>query len=387
MACNRNKIVMKKKTVYKLTIAAVLFTGCFHTKNARPAALGFLSLKETFRNDFLIGTALSAEQIEEKDSSASALVRQQFNAVTPENVMKAEIIHPGWESYNFDLADKLVDYTRKYRIKLTATPLIWHSQLPPFVSKLKDTDSVRRYFESHIAIVARRYDGQTHSWEVVNEALNEDGSLRNTVFLQKLGSDYVVEAFRLAEKAAPHTQLYYNDYNIEQPRKRAGAIAIIKKIQAAGIRIDGVGIQGHWHVDEVPFDYIEQSIQEFSALGIQVAFTELDLSVLPNPWGRRASADLNQTAQYEAQMNPYTKGLPDSVQQKLATAYAGLFTLFLKYKDNISRVTFWGVNDGQSWLNDFPIRGRTNYPLLFDRQYNPKPAFYSVLETKKKFGG
>lgn len=206
------------------------------------------------------------------------------------------------------------------------------------------------------------------------------------MFLEKLGADYVVEAFRLAQKAAPHTQLYYNDYNIEQPMKRAGAIEIIKKIQTAGIRIDGVGIQGHWHVDDVPFEYIEQSIQEFSALGIQVAFTELDLSVLPNPWGRVASADISQTSQYQAQMNPYTKGLPDSMQQKLATAYARLFALFLKYKDNISRVTFWGVNDGQSWLNDFPIRGRTNYPLLFDRQYNPKPSFYSVIQTKKKAG-
>jgi endo-1,4-beta-xylanase len=377
---------MKKRIVYKLAIAGVLFISCFNTKNYGPSASRLPSLKEIFKDDFLVGTALNAEQIEEKDSSAAGLVRQQFNAVTPENVMKAEIIHPQWDEYNFDLADKLVLYTKKYGIKLTATPLIWHSQLPPFVGKLNDADSVRRYFEDHIATVAGRYDGKAHSWEVVNEALNEDGSLRNTVFLQKLGSDYVVEAFRLAQKAAPHTQLYYNDYNIEQPKKRAGAIGIVKKIQAAGIRIDGIGIQGHWHVDDLPLDYIEQSIQEFSALGIQVAFTELDLSVLPNPWGRKASADISQTAQYEAQMNPYTKGLPDSIQQKLATSYARLFALFLKYKDNISRITFWGVNDGQSWLNDFPIRGRTNYPLLFDRQYHPKPAFYSVIETKKKAG-
>jgi endo-1,4-beta-xylanase len=375
---------MGKRAVYKLTIAAVLFVSCFNTKNGSTSTSRPYSLKEIFKNDFLIGTALNTEQIEERDSSATVLITQHFNAVTPENVMKAELIHPQWNMYNFDLADKLVDYTKRYGMKLTATPLIWHSQLPPFVSKLKDADSVRRFFEDHIATVAGRYDGTTHSWEVVNETLNEDGSLRNTVFLQKLGSDYVIEAFRLAEKAAPHTQLYYNDYNIEQPRKRAGAIEIIRKIQAAGVRIDGVGIQGHWHVDDVPFEHIEQSIKEFSALGIQVAFTELDLSVLPNPWGRRASADLNQTAQYEAQMNPYTKGLPDSVQQKLATAYARLFHLFLKYKENISRVTFWGVNDGQSWLNDFPIRGRTNYPLLFDRQYNPRPAFYSVIETKRK---
>jgi endo-1,4-beta-xylanase len=203
-------------------------------------------------------------------------------------------------------------------------------------------------------------------------------------FLQKLGGDYIIEAFRLAQKAAPHTRLYYNDYNIEQPGKRAGAIAIIRKIRAAGVRIDGIGIQGHWHVDNVPMQNIEQSIKEFSALGIQVAFTELDLSVLPNPGGRTNSADISQTAEYNAQINPYTRDLPDSMQQKLAAAYAKLFNLFLKHKDNISRVTFWGVNDGHSWLNNFPVPGRTDYPLLFDRQYNPKTAFYKVIETKAK---
>jgi len=343
-----------------------------------------LSLKQAFKNDFLIGTALSGQQIEEKDSGAARLVPQQFNAVTPENIMKAEIIHPGWDRYNFDLADKLVEYAKKKDMKVTAHTLIWHSQTPSFLRGMKDADSVKQYFVNHINTVASRYDGKVYSWDVVNEALNEDGTLRNSIFLQKLGDNYIVEAFRLAQKAAPNTKLYYNDYNIEQPKKRAGAIEIIKKIQAAGVRIDGVGIQGHWHADNVPMENIEQSIKEFSALGIQVAFTELDLSVLPNPGNRPNSADISQTAEYNAKINPYTKGLPDSLQQKLAVAYSNLFNLFLKYKDNIDRVTFWGVNDGQSWLNGFPVRGRTNYPLLFDRQFNPKPAFYAVIDTKAK---
>jgi endo-1,4-beta-xylanase len=377
---------MRRKIVFRLAIVVkgLLLINCSHTKNAATTASTALSLKETFKKDFLIGTALNAEQIEEKDSWAARLVPQQFNAVTPENVMKAETIHPQWGQYNFDLADKLVEYAKKHDLKVTATPLIWHSQTPVFLNRIKDADSVRQFFVNHITTVASRYDGKVYSWDVVNEALNEDGTLRNSIFRQNLGDDYIVEAFRLAQKAAPHTQLYYNDYNIEQPWKRAGAIEIIKKIQAAGIRIDGVGIQGHWHVDNVPIENIEQSIKEFSALGIKVAFTELDVSVLPNPRGRANSADISQTAQYNAQINPYAKGLPDSMQQKLATAYAKLFNLFLKYKANISRLTFWGVNDGQSWLNDFPVHGRTNYPLLFDRQHNPKPAFYKVIETKAK---
>jgi len=374
---------MIKRSSFLLSIFLVTLFACNNTKKAT-SNTNTPSLKQTFKNDFLMGTALSSQQIEEKDSGAARLVPQQFNAVTPENIMKAEIIHPGWDRYNFDLADKLVAYAKKHDMKVTAHTLIWHSQTPSFLRGMKDADSVKQYFVNHINTVASRYDGKVYSWDVVNEALNEDGTLRNSIFLQKLGNDYIVEAFRLAQKAAPHTLLYYNDYNIEQPKKRAGAIEIIKKIQAAGVRIDGVGIQGHWHADNVPMENIEQSIKEFSALGIQVAFTELDLSVLPNPGNRPNSADISQTAEYNAKINPYTKALPDSLQQKLAVAYADLFNLFLKYKDNISRVTFWGVNDGQSWLNGFPVRGRTNYPLLFDRQFNPKPAFYSVIDTKVK---
>jgi endo-1,4-beta-xylanase len=375
--------MIKLSSIFLLTVSGLLLAGCYNTKKATNIS-GTPSLKETFKKDFLIGTALSAQQIEEKDSGAARLVPQQFNAATPENIMKAEVIHPGWDRYNFDLADKLVAYAKKNNIQVTAHTLIWHSQTPPFLRGMKDADSIKQYFVNHITTVASRYDGKVYSWDVVNEALNEDGTLRNSIFLQKLGDDYIVEAFRLAQQAAPHTKLYYNDYNIEQPKKRAGAIAIIKKIQAAGVRIDGVGIQGHWHVDNVPMENIEESLKEFSALGIQVAFTELDLSVLPNPRGRSNSADISQTANYNEQINPYTKELPDSMQQKLATAYADLFTLFLKYSEKISRVTFWGVNDGQSWLNGFPVRGRTNYPLLFDRQYKPKPAFYKVIETKTK---
>jgi endo-1,4-beta-xylanase len=314
------------------------------------------------------------------------LIPLQFNAVTPENIMKAEVIHPQWDKYNFEMGDKLVAYAQKNNIKVNAHTLIWHSQLPAFVRGIKDADSIKQFFTNHINTVAAHYDGKVFSWDVVNEALEEDGSLRKSVFLQKLGEDYIVEAFRLAQKASPHSELYYNDYNIEQPRKRAGAIALIKKIQAAGVRIDGVGIQGHWRAYNIPFKDIEESIREFSALGIKVMFTELDLGVLPNPWDSDA-ADVNKKAEYNVKMNPYPAGLPDSIQSKLSKGYKDLFTLFLKYKGKIGRVTFWGVNDGQSWLNNWPIQGRTNYPLLFDREFKAKPAFYSVIETKTTKAG
>jgi endo-1,4-beta-xylanase len=213
--------------------------------------------------------------------------------------------------------------------------------------------------------------------------LNEDGTLRKSIFLDKLGPDFVTEAFRLAQAASPDAELYYNDYNDEQPAKRAGCIALIKKIQAAGVRIDGVGIQGHWRASNVPLKEIEESIIEYSKLGIKVMFTELDLGVLPNPWDGDA-ADVNMKATYSAKMNPYANGLPDSMQAKLTKGYKDLFTLFLKYKSNVGRVTFWGVNDGQSWLNGWPIKGRTNYPLLFDRNFQPKPAFDAVIALRNK---
>jgi endo-1,4-beta-xylanase len=365
---------------HTLIVVTLLMGGCSTSRNAGSSVP---SLKKTFRHDFLIGTALNTAHIYEREPDAAKLIPQQFNAVTPENMMKAVHIHPEWDRYNFEPVDKLVEYSNKYDLKINGHTLIWHSQLPAFVRRIKDSDSLRQFFTSHITTVASRYQGKIFSWDVVNEALNEDGTLRKSIFLQQLGEDYIVEAFRLAQQSAPNTELYYNDYNIEQPKKRAGAIALIKKIQAAGVRIDGVGIQGHWQVSRLPLADIEESILEFSALGIKVMFTELDVSVLPSPW-QSNTADVSRTAEpNRAGMNPYPNGLPDSVQAKLSTAYEDLFRLFLKHRDKISRVTFWGVNDGHSWLNNFPVRGRTNYPLLFDRQYKPKPAFYNVIAARK----
>jgi endo-1,4-beta-xylanase len=374
--------MIKRFSIMQTASTVLLIAALISIQTVKAQNTATPSLKEIFKNDFFIGTAINAQQIEEKDLAADKLIKQQFNAVTPENIMKAEVIEPAWNKFNFDLADKLVDYAQKNNLKVNAHNLIWHSQLPAFMHHMQSADSVKQYFENHITTVASRYDGKVYSWDVVNEALNEDGTLRNSIFLQKLGDNYIVEAFRLAQKASPHSKLYYNDYNIEQPKKRAGTIALIKKIQAAGVRIDGVGIQGHWKAGNVPLNDIEESIKDFSALGIEVMFTELDLSVLPNPW-ENTTADVSATSKGNSKMNPYANGLPDSVQQKLTKSYTDLFKLFMKYKKDISRITFWGVNDGQSWLNNWPVRGRTNYPLLFDKNFKPKPAFYSVIAIAK----
>ena len=351
--------MIKRLFTGAICITSLIIASCSGSKNiSAPQSLP--SLKTVFKDDFTIGTAMSATQIEEKDPDAAVLIPEQFNMATPENIMKAEIIHPQWNQYNFDLADKMIAYGKKHNIKINGHTLIWHSQLPEFARRIQSVDSFKMFFADHIKTVAGRYSGQIFSWDVVNEALNEDGTMRKSIFLSKLGDDFVTEAFRLTAAASPNTELYYNDYNNEQPAKRAGCIALIKKIQAAGVRIDGVGIQGHWHAGKVPLKDIEESILEYAALGLKVMITELDIEVLPRNF---QGADVNQRMQTDPSLNPYVNGLPDSVQHQIAKDYEALFNLFLKHKDKVTRVTFWGVNDGQSWLNDWPVRGRTNYPL------------------------
>jgi endo-1,4-beta-xylanase len=377
--------IFNKKTF--LFLCSIFFLQNTHAQKSlvrtKKSVQKIQSLKSVYKNYFLIGTALDKDQILEKDTGAFTLIPQQFNAITPENIMKCEVIHPQWGEYNFELADKFVAYGKKHNLFIVGHTLVWHSQLAPFVNNITSSDSMLQFITNHINTVAGRYAGKVNSWDVVNEALNEDGTLRNTIFLEKLGEDYLIKAFALAAKADPKAALYYNDYNIEQPQKRAGAIALIKKIQASGNRIDGVGIQGHWSINGPPLADIENSIIAFAALGVKVSFTELDLTALPNPWDLKG-AEVSQNFENSPFMNPYPNGLPDSMQARLAKGYEDLFKLFIKYRDKIERVTFWGVNDGQSWLNNWPIKGRTNYPLFFDRNFKPKPAFEKVIALIKK---
>jgi endo-1,4-beta-xylanase len=339
------------------------------------------SLKNAYKNDFLIGTALGTQYILEKDSVANQLIKRQFNSTTPENIMKSEVIHPEKGRYDFNLSDKYVEYGQKNNMYIVGHTLVWHSQLSKFAEKIDNPDSLYQFMADHINTVVGRYAGKINSWDVVNEALNEDGTMRQSIFQKKLGDDYIQKAFELAAKADPKAELYYNDYNIEQPSKRKGAIALIKKLKANGVKINGVGIQGHWSLEKAPLEEIEQSIIEFAALGIKVAITELDITVIPNPWDLKG-AEVSQNYEGSPKMNPYPTALPDSVQTQLAKRYEDIFKIFLKHKDKISRVTFWGVNDGHSWLNGWPIKKRTNYPLLFDRKYQQKPAYEAVMKLK-----
>jgi len=357
-----------------LTITALLLVNCNSKKEIS-------SLKDAYKNDFYIGTALSADQIEEKDLKVDSLIRKEFNAITAENIMKSMFMHPQKDKYDFALTDKFVAYGEKNKMFIHGHTLIWHSQLAPWMQKIKDSTEMKAFMKDHITTIVSKYKGRIDSWDVVNEALNEDGTLRKSVFLTALGEHYLADAFKLAAAADPKVDLYYNDYNNEEPAKRDGTINLIKKIKAAGGKVDGVGIQAHWRLESPSLEVIENSILEYSKLGLKIAFTELDITVLPNPWDLKG-ADVNQNFEGSAKMNPYPKTLPDSIQNKLAYRYASIFKLFLKHKDKISRVTFWGVHDEQSWLNGWPIKGRTNYPLLFDTRLKHKKAYDSVMELK-----
>ncbi len=376
-----NKILFAAVGCSLLTGISVFPVSDNWLSNQRNIVVGDTSLKKLFEKDFLIGTALNSAQINQEDKLEITLLGKHFNAITAENVMKSALIHPSPGVYNFTLPDKMVALGKKHGMYLVGHTLIWHSQLSPFAATMKNKDLLLRFMEDHISTVAGRYKSDISSWDVVNEAFEENGEFRKSVFFELLGESYIKTAFDLAKKASPNSKLYYNDYNIEQPQKRAGVIAMIKKLQASGTKIDGVGIQGHWSVNKLPLKEIEEAIIEYSKLGLEVSFTELDLTVLPNPWDLQG-ADVSSNYANSPSMNPYPNSLPDSMQVKLANAYESLFKLFLKHNDKIERITFWGLNDKQSWLNGWPIRGRTNYPLLFDRNNKTKLAFTKVAALR-----
>jgi endo-1,4-beta-xylanase len=336
------------------------------------------ALKDIFHNDFLIGAALNSLQFTGRNAPATALVEVQFNSISPGNVLKWGLIHPERGRYDFGPADRYVEFGVKNNMFIVGHNLVWHSQTPSWVFQDDQGQPITREallnrMRDHIFAVAGRYKGKIGGWDVVNEALNDDGSLRPSPWMRIIGEDYLLHAYQWAHEADPDAQLYYNDYSLENPAKRAGGVALIRKLQSEGIPIAAVGLQGHYKMDWPPLREIDDAINAFAALGVKVMITELDVDLL-RPANR--SADVSQMeAGSRNTDDPYASGLPDAMQEALAKRYAELFKVFLRHRGTITRVTFWGVGDGDSWLN----RGRKNYPLLFDRNYQPKPAFDAVI--------
>lgn len=347
------------------------------------------TLKEAFKDDFYIGAALSLDQISGKEPAAMAVVEKHCNSITPENILKWEEIHPKPGQYHFEAADRYVAFGERHRMHIIGHTLVWFHQTPDWVfqddsGKPLGRDALLERMKEHIFTVMGRYRGRIHAWDVVNEAINPDGSWRKSKWYQILGEDYVAKAFAFARQADPGAELYYNEFDLEVRPKREGVIRLIQGLQAKGVRVDGIGIQGHWFLDHPRVDEIEEQFQALAPVCPKLMITELDIGVLPFCQFDTTILDLSSfDAATRKNLNPYPTGLPDSAQRDQARRYAELFSVFRKHRDKLGRVTFWGVHDGQSWRNYWPVNGRTEYPLLFDRRCQPKPAFDAVIKVAR----
>jgi len=344
-----------------------------------------VGLKDALEGKFYIGTAVNPFQVSGQDSASLSIIHTHFNTVTAENCMKSGFIQPREGEFNFELADKFIEFAEQNNFYTVGHCLIWHSQAPRWFFKDENGDDVTREvlidrIKTHIYTVVGRYKGKVDCWDVVNEAFEDDGTWRNNKFFQIVGKEYVELAFRFAHEADPDAELIYNDYSMFHEGRRNAVVDLVNDLKSRGLRVDGIGMQAHYGLDYPDMESFEKSIVAFAGTGADVHITEMDISVLPLP-DQNLGADVRRSAEYRKNLNPYADGLPDSVQVALHDRYLGFFNIFLKHEDKIKRVTLWGVSDRQSWKNNWPVRGRTDYPLLFDREYQPKPVVEDILRA------
>lgn len=329
---------------------------------------------------FELGCAVGGKLPESLNVDERALLLRHFASITPENCMKPGPIHPGAGRYDFESADALVHFAEQHGLRVAGHCLLWHQQCPDWFFRENDgtlagRETVLSHLRDHVLTVVARYRGRVHSWDVVNEAVADaDDGLRPTPWLTTIGEDFAACAFSYAHEADPDALLLYNDYDIELPAKRARTIALLRSLLDRGVPVHGVGIQGHWQLDHVPFEAIADAIDEYASLGLSVAFTEVDIDVVPRPG---CGADLAVQRAYAPAEDLYRNGCPDEILERQAQQYEQLFQLLRAAGTRVSRATLWGLHDGKSWLNYWPSK-RTNHPLPFDRSCRPKPAWRRI---------
>jgi endo-1,4-beta-xylanase len=373
------------------TLATLLSLSC-GTKESKDST-SKLALKDQFQKYFKMGCALNHSLVK-GDEMFTPIITKEFNTITPENCMKAEVVNPNPGVFNFGQADSLVAFGMKYNMFIVGHTLIWHNQTPKWFfekedGSMKSTSEVDQRMHDHIKLVAGRYAGKVQAWDVVNEVIDNDGSYRPTTWVKGMGNGdtLVKRAFRYAALYAPNTELYYNDFNAWRPAKRDGIVKMVKMLKEAGIRIDGIGMQGHWGLNYPDTKDIEDAIDAYASLGVKVMITELDVDVLPltkegQIIGSVMAHDQFQLPEFKKFLDPYPNGLPDEIAQLQAKRYKELFEIFMAKQDKIDRVTLWGLHDGMSWKNGYPIPNRTNYPLLWDRQGKEKMALKTLRSLK-----
>jgi endo-1,4-beta-xylanase len=350
------------------------------------------SLKDAAKGKFYIGAAINQAVITGADKRGDEILFQNFNSITPENCLKWEVVHPEPSKYDFVVPDQYVELGAKHKMWVIGHTLMWHNQVPPWVFKNADGSQVSKEellhrLREHIATVVGRYKGRIQGWDVVNEAIGENGELRmDKPWYAILGEEGIFAAFQAAHEADPSAELHYNEYGLTNATKRAGVIKLVQDIRAHGLRIDAVGLQEHDLLKEPSAKEIDEEIAAFQAIGMKVMITELDVTMLPRP-EKYFGADVQKNFQNSAKFDPYAHGLPAEKERELTDRYSSIFGVFVKHADSVKRVTFWGISDRNTWLDGWPIRGRTDYPLLFDRNDKPKPAFYAVIKTLEQPAG
>lgn len=370
---------MKLKHI-PLYVVAIALTACSGGKQTTTTDR---SLKEAFGDKFLVGVAVSARQVAGEDSAATKIIKQHFNSIVAEDCMKSINIHPEEDRYDFTKADEFVKFGKENNMAMIGHCLVWHSQLSPWFCVDKEGRNVspeilKQRLKDHITTIVSRYKGQIKGWDVVNEAIESDGSYRKSKFYEILGEEYVPLAFQYAYEADPDAELYYNDFGMHHPGRRDGVVKLVKSLKEKGLRVDAVGLQGHMGMDYPSVEEFEKSMLAFASTGVKLMITEWEMSALPTV---HDGANISDTVAFKAAMNPYPEALPDSVSRIWNDRMKMFFNLFVKHADIMDRVTVWGVSDGDSWKNDFPVKGRKEYPLLFDRNHEMKPFLRELLST------
>jgi endo-1,4-beta-xylanase len=351
----------------------LLLSGCEKTKAGIYEPINEVSpdsvrgLKDYYHDYFPIGVAVAPSSL---SGPQSELILKNFGSLTAENVMKPALIHPAENTYFWDNADKISDYALANGMKMRGHTLVWHKQTASWMFKDASGNTVSKEvllarLKDHITSVVSRYKGKVYAWDVVNEALDDDDSkfYRETDWYKICGDEYISKAFQWAHEADPDALLFYNDYNTEFAGKRDKVYRLVKQLLDSGVPIDGIGLQGHWNIINPGEKELRDAIEKYSSLGLKIQITELDVSVYAA--NEKDPADNIFTAERE---------------QKQLNKYKMVFRVFRDYKNVISGVTFWNVSDKSSWLDNFPVIGRKNYPLLFDQNLKPKKAYWEVVK-------
>ena len=337
------------------------------------AGLGF---KDTYKGYFTVGVALNQRNV--SDENQKALVLKEFNSVTAENDMKPGEIHPKEGVWNWEKADKIANFCRQNGIKMRGHCLCWHSQFADWMFSDSKGKPVKKevFYErlrEHIHTVVNRYKDIVYAWDVVNEAMADDGRgwpgrevspYRQSTAFRLCGDEFIAKAFIFAREADPNATLIYNDYSCVDPGKRERIYNMVKKMKDAGVPIDGIGMQGHYNIYFPDEDQLDLTITKFKELVKHIHITELDLRMNNESGGQL------MFSRGEAKPQPAYMATLQNDQ------YARLFKIFRKHKDVIDNVTFWNLSDRDSWL------GVNNHPLPFDENFRPKQSYYVIKNFK-----